>query len=587
MKNVYLLIFVSVFFITQTFSQTFTPLDASFLNVTFSQASWADVDGDGDLDALVFGMTDAGTYETALYRNKGNDVFEEITDAGLENLAIGSHSWGDYDNDGDVDLLIQGINGTTYMATTILYKNNGDGTFTDAGAGLHQVYMGTVRMVDFNNDGYLDIFACGFDDNTYVTNVYTNNGDGTFTESPDISLPGVQYSTIEFADYDKDNDMDFIFMGSDINANFITKLYRNNGDGTFEDAGVSFPQAWLGDAAWGDYNMDGYPDLVISGFVYPGRITNLYKNNGDGTFTQIDDTPFEKVSHSALEWGDYDNDGDLDLFLAGQEENADGSWSYYTKIYNNNEGTFTESNIEFPPIYWGDAAWGDYNNDGRLDLIQTGYDENGLAKTVVYRNDAKGSNTPPQPPVNLSAEVNGNTVTLSWDAGSDAETETEGLTYNAYLYNLDTGDTIWSSMADIATGYRLVLALGNVTQNKSWIIKDLNDGTYGWSVQTIDNCFAGSEFAPVNTFMVDITGISKPDAETVSLYPNPAKDMITLESGQKLKKVTLFNSTGQQVLAQPLNTTQYNLNISGLPAGIYLINIETGNKVITQKIVKE
>jgi len=579
---------ISMFLGFNAFSQSFTPIETTFNGAAFSQASWADIDNDGDLDFIVFGMTDTGTNVTTLYENKGNDEFTELENTGIEGLSTGSCAWGDYDNDGDVDLLIQGANNDIMPFTTI-YKNNGNGNFEDINPGLDQVYNGNERWVDIDNDGYLDIYSAGFNNTDYEAKIYKNNGDGTFSEVTSVTLPGVINSTAEWCDYDKDGDMDFIFMGVDFNSNFLTTLYKNNGDGTFEDAGVEFPQAWLGDAAWGDYNMDGYPDLIISGFVYPGRITNLYKNNGDGTFTLADDTTFQKVSHSALEWGDYDNDGDPDLFLAGVEENDDGSWSYYTYLYDNNgDGTFKKNAFDFTAIFWGDAEWGDYNNDGKLDLLQTGYNENFLTQTVVYRNDIETVNTPPTPPDGLTAQIDSSSVTLSWNMGSDNETPAEGLSYNIYLYKYD-GDTICPPNSDYSNGYRLITALmGNVCQNTSWTINGLDDGTYLWSVQAIDNAHAGSAFAEKSSFTIDVTDVESPVCVSTNVYPNPVKDVLTVNLGDiNIDEISLLNTAGQVVLNKKINAKTYNLDMSSITSGVYFLKINTGNEIITQKVVKE
>ncbi len=590
MKKLLLLLNALFFISGYGFSQVFEPIDAStsLPQVTFSQLSWVDYDNDGDLDVLVFGMEDAGSYKTGLFENKGNDTFEEVTDAGFENLGVGSCAWGDYDNDGDVDLLIQGADSNIDPFTTV-YRNDGSGIFTDIEPGINQVYQGNERWADFNNDGYLDILSAGFNGTDYETKIYKNNGDGTFSEEAGITLPGVINSTVEWCDYDKDGDMDFILMGDDINGNFVTTLYKNNGDGTFEDSGMNFPQVFLSDAAWGDYNNDGYPDLVIAGFVYPGRITNLYKNNGDGTLTLVDDSTFQKVSHCALEWGDYDNDGDLDLFLAGTEENDDGSWSYYTYIYDNNgNGTFQNSGIELPPMFWGDAAWGDYNNDGKLDLIQTGYNEYYLAQTVIYKNTLDQANTKPTAPSGLTAEIDSSSVTLSWNAATDQETPQDALSYNIYLYKYN-GDTICPSNSINSTGYRLTPTLmGNACQNTSWKINGLTDGTYFWSVQSIDNALEGSEFAEEGSFTIDVTGIETPVCISSDVYPNPAKDNININLGDlTIEKVSLTNVNGQTVLTKAVNAKSYNLNLQNIVPGVYFLKIKTASDIFTEKVVKE
>ena len=214
MKTLYsILLFTAAVIIQRTgISQPFTDINANIIQVTFSQTGWADYDNDGDLDVLIFGMNSSSTYETGLYRNDGNDTFTEVTPSPFDNIAIGSFSWGDYDNDGDIDLLIQGANNSVSPVTK-LYQNKGSDDFTEVSTGIIQVFDGSVRWADYNNDGYLDMLVNGFDNNEYVAKIYKNNQDGTFSEETSAILSGAIKSSIEWADYDKDGDMDFIFTG--------------------------------------------------------------------------------------------------------------------------------------------------------------------------------------------------------------------------------------------------------------------------------------------------------------------------------------------------------------------------------------
>ena len=585
-SNMYhLTAFVVVFcFSISVFSQPFTEISTNLMQLTFSQVSWADYDNDGDLDVFVFGMDASSNYATRLYRNDGGDVFTEVTDVPFIDLAIGSIAWGDYDNDGDLDLLIEGANNNG-MAVVKLYNNKGADEFVEANVSLLQVYDGSARWADYDNDGYLDMLLCGFDDATYVTKVYNNNQDGTFSEQSSIDLPGMIKTSVEWADYDKDGDMDFIFFGLNFSSNFVSILYKNMGNGTFADSELSLPGVWLGDAAWGDYDMDGDPDFIMSGFESPGRITELYQNNGDGTFTQQNEVPFIGVSHSALEWGDYDNDGDPDLFLCGVYEQS--GWVYVTEIYDNNgDGTFSESGITLANVlYWGDAAWGDYDADGDLDLIQAGYTAAGGIKTVIYRNDNGFINTPPNPPGNLIIEADTTSVSISWDASTDNETPPEGLSYNAYIYKQD-GDTIWSAMA-LSSGYRLLPSMGNTTQNTSWTIKNLEDGIYFWSVQALDNNFEGSAFAPEESFTIGTTGINDVNTKTISIYPNPATNLVNIKSFLNIISVDVYNYAGQLVAQEKFNNNHGQINTMALPSGIYFLRVKTVEGTIPSCIIIE
>jgi tetratricopeptide (TPR) repeat protein len=294
----------------------------------------------------------------------------------------------DYDNDGRLDIVIASAHGGCS-----LYHNNGDGTFTDVsvGSGLDTCVNGFgVVAADYNNDGLCDVFVgrLGFYPGDSV--LFRNNGDGTFTDV--TKEAGVQAWGPAFApswvDYDCDGFLD-LFIPNNLGGLFERKtpnrLFHNNGDGTFTDVTekVGLNTIWptIG-AAFGDYDNDGYPDLFVSNAI--GR-SQLFHNNGDGTFTDVS----EKAGITALGfgsvsfWWDYDNDGWLDL---AQFEWSDHEDVLYTLkngkgpsdgnpmrvFHNNRDGTFTQMNETLGLNgCWGTMSGnaGDFNNDGHLDLV--------------------------------------------------------------------------------------------------------------------------------------------------------------------------------------------------------------------------
>lgn len=294
----------------------------------------------------------------------------------------------DFDGDGYLDVVVA----ATHGGCTV-YHNNGDGTFTDVtiGSGLEAcVDSFALAVGDYNNDGLPDLFITRYGFFSGECALYRNNGDGTFTEVTEeagVKCWGPGF-TANWADYDGDGFLD-LFVSNNLGSLFDRKtpnrLFHNNGDGTFTEvsgaAGICSRQPTIG-CAWGDYNNDGRPDLFVSSGV--GR-PQLYRNNGDGTFTDVSreagvDAPcFGSVAF----WFDYDNDGWLDL--------AQMVWSppddvFYTMsngegpargnpmriFHNNRNGTFTQRNRDLGingcfGTMSGNA--GDFNNDGRMDLL--------------------------------------------------------------------------------------------------------------------------------------------------------------------------------------------------------------------------
>jgi tetratricopeptide (TPR) repeat protein len=293
----------------------------------------------------------------------------------------------DYNNDGLLDVVIACAYGGCN-----LYRNNGDGTFTDVSveSGLDTaVNIFVVIAGDYNNDGYVDLFMGRLGWIPGEGQLYRNNGDGTFTDvtaEAGLKMWGPVFSA-SWVDYDLDGNLD-LFVPANTGGMFDRKtpnrLFHNNGDGTFTDvtktAGLFTRWPTIG-SAWGDYNEDGYPDLFLSNGVGQSQ---LYRNNGNGTFSDVsseagvDGTCMGTV----CTWCDYNNDGRLDLlqFIWSDHEDVLHTLRHGkgplsgtpARIYHNNgDGTFTRRDRDIGLTgCWGtmSANVGDFNNDGYLDL---------------------------------------------------------------------------------------------------------------------------------------------------------------------------------------------------------------------------
>jgi hypothetical protein len=206
------------------------------------------------------------------------------------------------------------------------------------------------------------------------------------------------------------------------------------------------------------------------------------------------------VRDCSLAWGDCDNDGDLDLALAGAR-NYTTPYDPISKIYRNDAGTFTDIGAGLTGVWWCSLAWGDYDDDGDLDIALAGVDASRAEVGVIYRNDGVVFDTAPTAPTGLSAAVSGSDVTFSCNAATDPETPQPGLTYSLRVGTTSGGNEIMSGMAIVDggdDGKRLVPALGNCQHNTSWMLC-LPPGTYHWSVQAVDGAFAGSPWATEET----------------------------------------------------------------------------------------
>ncbi|MCX6879308.1 MAG: VCBS repeat-containing protein, partial [Verrucomicrobia bacterium] len=475
----------------------FAELDPGFRAAGwYARSAWGDYDNDSDLDLFLAGY-DAGATPMAsarIYHNNGDGTFTDVN-AGLPNVEFGT--WGDYDRDGDLDLVVSGLVYETNTRVTEIYRND-NGSFVSLNAGLTPVEYAELAWGDYDNDGDLDLVVAG-DDATGVprTTLYRNDG-GVFVNA-NAGLLGVDSAGLAWGDYDNDGDLDLALSGYTGPGASHARLYRNDG-GTFVWVDVGLVQAGDGTVAWGDYDNDGDLDLLLSGSVDGlTEATRLYRNNGNGTFSENTAAGLKDI-YGAAAWGDYDNDGDLDLVLSG----AYGANVSFTDVYRNNgDGTFTALNLGLRPLQGGAAVWGDCDNDGDLDLLLAGYSETDDAEyTRLYRNNTGIWNTPPAAPTGLSASVTGGVASLSWNAATDAETPASGLTYNLRIGTGPEKNDVLSGMANLTTGQRRLPALGNVNHNTSWAIRGLADGTYYWSLQAVDSTLAGGTWAAAGSFPV-------------------------------------------------------------------------------------
>ena len=351
-------------------------------------------------------------------------------------------AWGDYDNDGDEDIVAVG----TYQPH-VLYRNNGDGTFTDVAvqAGIADPRGGWGSLfADYDNDGYVDLYITrggwsGAAENT----LYHNNGDGTFTDvthTAGVADPQSSFCAA-WADYDNDGYLDLYIADGVIGDGAANVLYHNNGDGTFtntaEIAGVANTGNSLG-TAWGDYDKDGYIDLHVVNF---GQSNVLYRNNGDGTFTDVTATTGMNIPVTdafVTFFLDVDNDADLDIFIsnsgsfqafiAGQITGAAPHDADRQVLYRNNgDGTFTDVTRE-SGLYHAFGAmganFGDIDSDGYLDIyLATGAPQMGrLERDALFRNNGDGTFTDATLALGLGNIGKGHGVTFG-DVDTDGDVD--------------------------------------------------------------------------------------------------------------------------------------------------------------------
>jgi hypothetical protein len=402
-----------------TFTHNQRPTPEKHMSETFgSGVAWIDFDNDGFQD-LYFVNAAPGS-SNVLYRNNGNGTFADVTTRAGVAMTDTRHGHktgvavGDIDNDGFADLFVGAF------GVDMLYRNNGNGTFSDitakAGvAGGANEWSSSVGFFDFDRDGRLDMYVANYLDVDYTDNpycgfkrpgfrtycsptifdgvadrLYRNAGNGTFTDvsqKAGIANPAGKGLGVTFCDVDSDGLVD-IYVANDLVRNF---LYRNNGNGTFRDiayaAGVGFggngkPQAGMGTDC-GDVDGNGLPDLFVTNFSE--ELNTLYLNRGKGLFEDATVRMGLQSGYQPLGFGtklfDMDNDGDLDIHVVNGHiidniamYGTGMTYAMKDLLYENTGGRFVDVSAQSGPAMLADRvgrgqAVADFDNDGLLDIV--------------------------------------------------------------------------------------------------------------------------------------------------------------------------------------------------------------------------
>ena len=447
---------------------------------------------------------------------------------------------GDLDGNGYNDLVYAG-SGLTFM----LANDNGTG-YTELSQPQY-IFCQRSNLVDINNDGLLDAFSC----HDVAPNVYyINNGDGTYTwhqgglgDTPD----GGNYGSI-WVDYNNDGHLDMFIAkcrGAQSPAS-IDQLWRNNGDGTFTDVApqmglAGYQQSWS--SAWGDFDNDGDMDVMIGASSFSGGGHMLMRNDGT-TFTNVTaGSGYDLFNGTSIEFitRDFNNDGYLDILGGG------------ALMMNNGNMTFTYTNIPA-----GNGPTGDLNNDGFIDIQND---------NSIWMNDGNENNW-----IKIIT-----TGTVSNKNGIGARVEITSA-MGTQIRDVRSGDG-FRYMSSLTTHFGIGTddAISNITVRwPSGIVNTVADPQINGTVTIVED---------PNTNIA--TEVASTPALELSLYPSPATNIVHLRSAHNFlgDQVTITDVSGKEVARPTLFTGS--IDVSGLSSGMYLLKVNGASGTFLSKFTKE
>jgi hypothetical protein len=485
----------------EPFSDTPTGVES----LSFASISGGDFNNDGFLDFLLPGV-ETINQRNHLFQNLDLNGFLPETNL-LADFTPRTIAWGDYDGDGDLDFVAAGH--ATSLSKTFLFRNDGAAGFKRIETpfiafGYLTGPDGAFAWGDYDNDGDLDLFACGGDiSGSAQARLYRNDGNDLFVDSG-IDFPGVLSGAAAWADYDNDGFTDLIVSGKTTPEQAgTTFLFRNLGSGNFVNVSAELPGFYGGSISWGDFDNDGLLDLLLTGVITNAQESMVFRNAGTNGFSAIDLSP-AVASGRIGAWGDFNNDGRLDILMFGSSGSG---------VFTNSGNGFFDAGANLPKLGTASPALGDFDQDGTLDFLLAGTKSGKLGSTIFFvsrfLNNLAGTNTAPGVPRNLSSDVQGNSAILSWAAAADPD-QTNGLSYNIRVGNTPGSQDVMSAQADPFSGKRRLTALGNAGERLTSRLQNLAPGIYYWSVQAIDNSFATSAFAEEHPFTIEATSERQP-----------------------------------------------------------------------------
>lgn len=580
MKNVLQLSVFCLLIHQIAISQSFEETNIQDVTTTPSasrSANFIDVNGDG-WDDIFISNGPFGGEANMLYINNQDGTFTTITtdDIVLDFDRSDGASFADVDNDGDLDGFVVTFGQNGVGKKNYFYRNNGNGTFTyepNIAMGIPLTYSEMATWIDVNNDQNLDLYFTNSVGN--LRNLYfENQGDGSFSQVTNLAITDdfLASRSIDWVDYDGDGDFD-LFVTNEEAAN--NSLFRNDGPNNFTqitNLAITLDNYNSVGSSWEDIDNDGDFDLFVANYGTNGEANQLFRND-NGVFTEITNSPVNLAITNSFgsTFGDVDNDGDLDLFVCNAYLPSQTTNFLYI---NDGNGEFTLDTTSSLSLYQGytfGAAFGDYDQDGWLDIVLANT-QNESQSNALFRNTGTGNNW-----VKLNC------------LGTNSNTSAVGAIVK--LKATINGESVWQNRKIVSSSgycsqnsYTVHFGLGDASQIEELIVT--------WPIG-ISESFSNLSINESHT-LIEGTGIlntNEIQPVKIMAYPNPIEDTLTISSQTnniiENGIVTIYTLQGIQVRKIPLNLPIMKVDCSLLSSGLYFVEIRDLNKtLLIDKFIK-
>lgn len=597
----------------------YTETTLPFEGVTTGAIEVADLNDDGFDDIVIIGQDSNGKV-AKLFLGNGNSGFTEHTTPFFVNI-FGDIEIFDANNDNKLDVLITGYSGSN-IPTTTLYLNDGSANFTEhSNTGLVNVYFSGVSAADFNNDGNTDLLINGMSD-TYspTTAIFLNDGTGVFTELNNTNLDQLYFGTADFIDFNLDGQQDVFLTGMDSGGNVISALYTNNNGTLTEDYITSnlFENVYISSVHCSDFDHDGDKDILISGFNDANlNVTKVYENktnqrcvpvySSGATDYDITNITFREIDNTTPanneEYEDFStiltpiNRGEPhQISVTGTSPNHPSDVMVYIDFNKNNDysdpgeafyiGQMTNSTAHITltqNIYFEDTTQLGYmrmriiksantsgqTNNSIIDPCQQDLTIGQTEDYMLFIQEPPFCPLPTQTSYNIHTN---NDVEFNWYEPAN----TGGFNfYNWYIVNVgdsvEANTIIQSGTEPVGTTYT--------------IVSNLPSGDYDFIITT--DCGTDVSNYLRSTISIEYLNISDENLSNIVIYPNPAREYIKIESEKNIESYTITNSLGKILQNGIIHSKSFMVNLQSFDSGIYFLRLNGEKRTFVQSIIVE